>query len=316
MRRLTPAGVSTLMVVVVGLLVTAYFAKLMRAEEPRLSLNLPSLVVEFRNVPITVAALEPGTVVTAAHLQTTQVRGDTLKPDVLQQERSVVGRTVKERIPAGAVIRSSQLYPPGERPLPGIARGMRAVSIPLKEGIPLLSGAKGSQYVDVYLTPRMDAASDARVRGGMTLTLFRGVRLLAVTQNESAGETVGSATLELTPEQATVLILARERGSIALSYNPDGKGSVGVNLKGGDRVTLDEILGRPAPAQQTTGPFKSEIYKGSARSTQQFEESASNESTSTTRTDPQAESPTWTRRRPATFGHRQPPERIAAAIAK
>ena len=76
MRRLTPAGVSTMMVLVVGLLVTAYFAKLMRAEEPRNPAAVPPQVIDIRSVPITVCPLEPGTVITAAHLETNHARAE------------------------------------------------------------------------------------------------------------------------------------------------------------------------------------------------------------------------------------------------
>jgi pilus assembly protein CpaB len=313
MRRLTPAGVSTMMVIVVGLLVTAYFAKLMRAEESRITPGTQTEAVEFRNVPITVCSLEPGTVVTAAQLEMARFRTDALKPEVLLQDRSIIGRTVKERIPPGAVIRSNQLLTPGERPLPSVARGMRAVSVPFKGDIPLVPGTKGDQYVDVYLVPRFDAANESRSKSGMTLTLFRGVRLLAATPSESPNETAATVTLELTPEQAAVFVLAREKGTIAFSYNPDGKGA-GPSTKSGDRATLEEIFGRTTPAGSV--PFTSEIFKGSARSTQQFDSRAETETRSTTTSDPFASVPNWSRKRPTGPALRQPAARIAAAILK
>ena len=130
---------------------------------------------------------------------------------------------------------------------------MRAVTITLTEQAAPSNGLlKPGHYVDVYLTPRIDAANDARLRGGMTLTLFRGVRLLAIMPGEPSDEPSGLATLELTPEQSTALILAREKGHLALSYNPEGKGNGGVALKNSDRATFDEILGVPAPAAAPT----------------------------------------------------------------
>ena len=253
MRRLTPAGVSTMMVVVVGLLVTAYFAKLMRAEDSRGPGSPSASTVEFRAVPTAAGSLEPGTVITSAHLSTTRVRVDGLAPDVLLQEQSVLGRTVKQRIAAGSSLRASQLYPPGEGPQPVVARGMRAVSIPVPRGLATMNGlVKTGQYVDVYLTPRADAGGDSRFRNGLTLTLFRGVRLLSVAPDAAADEASSAVTLELTPEQATVLILAREKGSLALSYNPEGKGESGVALKNRDRATLrrnpgGDFVRRPEP---------------------------------------------------------------------
>jgi pilus assembly protein CpaB len=308
MRRLTPAGVSTMMVVVVGLLVTAYFAKLMRAEEPRNAATAQPQVSDFRSVPTTVCALEPGTVITAAHLETNGARAEALPSDALQTERSLIGRTVKARIAAGSAVRASQLYAPGEVPQPAVARGMRAVTITLTEPAAPSNGLlKPGHYVDVYLTPRIDAANDARLRGGMTLTLFRGVRLLAVAPGEPSDEPSGLATLELTPEQATALILAREKGHLALSYNPEGKGDGGMTLKNSDRATFDEILGVPAPppvpssVSPPTAVFTAEVYKGSARSIRQFDGRSKVEAppAASTPVGASTNAPLWTRKSPA-----------------
>jgi pilus assembly protein CpaB len=321
MRRLTPAGVSTMMVVVVGLLVTAYFAKLMRAEESRGQPTAQPQVVESRSVPTATGTLEPGTVITAAHLAMGRVRADALAPDALVQEPALIGRTVKERIPPGSVIRFGQLFPLGERPLPTVPRGMRAVSIALRRGVAPLIGLKEGQYVDVYLTPRNDVSNAARFRGGMTLTLFRGVRLLAATQGASANEANDVATLELTPDQAAILILARERGNIALSYNPDGKGDGGIALRDRDRATLDEILGLPPDPAVTARPagpagtFTTEVYKGTTRSTRQFEERTKTENSPATSapTDLSSKTPLWTRRSPTPSVPIPPPERVSIA---
>ncbi|HET6324210.1 MAG TPA: Flp pilus assembly protein CpaB [Planctomycetaceae bacterium] len=313
MRRLTPAGVSTMMVLVVGLLVTAYFAKLMRAEDSHNQAAAQPQVIDIRSVPVTVCPLEPGTVITAAHLGTNRVRAESLPSDALLQDRALIGRAVKERIAAGSAVRANQLYAPGEIPQLAVARGMRAVTITLtQQAAPTGGLLKTGHYVDVYLTPQIDSASDPRLRGGMTLTLFRGVRLLSIMPGEPADDPSSLATLELTPEQATALILAREKGHLALSYNPEGKGNGGIALKNSDRATFDEILGVPAPAAAptTTGPtaigpastvFTAEVYKGTARSTQRFDVNTKLEGvpSASTRIGMSAHAPLWTRKSPA-----------------
>jgi pilus assembly protein CpaB len=313
MRRLTPAGVSTMMVVVVGLLVTAYFTKLMRAEEPHSQATNQPQAVEFRSVPTAATVLEPGTVITAAHLGTSRLRTDAVGADTLLQEQNVIGRTVKQPIATGAVIRSSQLYQPGETPK--VTRGMRAVAIAIPRDLALRTGMlKGGQYVDVYLTPRGVTGSDARLQGGMTLALLQGVRLLTVTPSESSTEGAGLVTLELTPEQATVLILAREKGDIALSYNPEGRGDGGVALKNRDRATFDEILGLPAgPRASAPGTFTAEVYKGSTRSIRQFDEPTKLDAPppESTRVDPSKVVPFWARRAPARPFRTAPADRLA-----
>ncbi len=310
MRRLTPAGVSTMMVLVVGLLVTAYFAKLMRAEDSRGPAVPSGSTVEFRTVPTAADPLEPGTVITSAHLSTARVRVDVLAPDVLLQDQSLLGRTVKERIGAGAPVRASQLYPAGEGPQPTVPRGMRAVSVSVPRSVSAANGLlKPGQYVDVYLTTRA-VAGQPRFRNSVTLTLFRGVRLLSLSPGNASDEASGVVTLELTPEQATVLILASEKGSLALSYNPEGKGDNGIALNSRDRATLDEILGLaassvPAPIEPRTGgqpqptaTFTTEIFKGSARTTRQFDVTTKGDATPATSAPANTgnPSPLWTRK--------------------
>jgi pilus assembly protein CpaB len=285
MKRLTPAAVTLMTFVVVGLLVTAYFAKMLLAEEPTAVLveSAKTPPVEYRQVPMALGTLEPGTRVTPAHLGTGRVRADTLEPETLLSERGLVGRFVKEPIQAATPIRSSQLYQPGEHPPLAVGPGMRAVSVSFSPRGSFVGGLlRAGEYVDVHVTPHLNDPSDTRFRGGLTIMLLGGVRVLAVAGGErdsKSPNSISTVTLELTPEQANMLILACEKGEIALSYNPDGKGSGGVALKNQDRATMEEILGMnrgdsPVPAPLANAhPFTSESYKGSTRTTQQFESS-------------------------------------------
>ena len=190
MKRLTPAAVTLLTVGVVGLLVTAHFAKGVLAEVPKpIRVEMPKApVVEFREVPMALALLAPGTQVTAAHLGSGRVRADRIEPETLLSERAVVGRFVKEPIEAGSPIRSSQLYQPGERPPLEVSPGMRAVSLFFSDRGSVVGGLlRKGEHVDVYLTPRMDDANDPRFHGGLTITLLSGVRVLAVGETNQTG---------------------------------------------------------------------------------------------------------------------------------
>src|SRR5206468_1356132 len=93
-------------------------------------------------------------------------------PDYMLSDRKLVGRVVKEKIPAGTAIRTSQLYQPGEFPSLEVEEGMRAVSIGVSDSTHLVSGLiKPGQYVDIHLTPS-GLNNDERAGGGITLTLF------------------------------------------------------------------------------------------------------------------------------------------------
>ena len=261
MKRITPAFVTLLMLVVVGLLIGVYLVKSLWANEELAGIE------EARYIPMAVADLEPGTLITESHLGQAPVTRDLMTPDTLISERVIVGRVVKERIKAAQPIRSGQLYQPGQRPPLRVPGDMRAVTVSMGSSGSVVDGLiQPSQYVDVHLTPAVNT-NDPRLRGGTTMTLFKGVKVLAMNQSQQASNVDrggNNVTLELTPEQANIVILADNAGELTMSYNPNGKGQGGVTISNADRATLEEILSLEAlPA--ATAPFQTEQFRGSGR---------------------------------------------------
>lgn len=267
MKRLTPAALTLIMFGVVGLLVAAYVAKNLLAVD-----NRPA-APPTRNIPMAVADIEPGTVITESHLGQGPYPVDQLERDTLLVNRVVVGRIAKEKIPAAQPIRANQLYKPGELPPLQVAEGKRAVAIDIGESVSMVDGmVKPGEYVDVLFTYNGPLASDDSFQGGVTMRLFEGIRLLAINRNITQGriERGGNrVTLELTEPQANVIVLAKERGTLTLTYNPKGPGSGGLALSNAERVTLYEILGL-RPQQPEPEPFLSESYRGVNRAVYLF----------------------------------------------
>ncbi|MCA9048399.1 MAG: Flp pilus assembly protein CpaB, partial [Planctomycetaceae bacterium] len=187
---------------------------------------------------------------------------------------AIVGRIVMNRIPAATPIRLSDLYPLGQTPEISIAPGNRLVSVTVRDTADAVSGLiKPGNYVDVMMT--VDGVRNAdRNRDSMVLQLFDGVRIYAVNGNGNSGNTItgqNEVTLELTPEQQKVMILARDKGQISLSYNPAGPGSGGVSVQASrsDRVMLSEILG--IESEESEEPFLTEQYRDGMRSTAYYD---------------------------------------------
>jgi len=261
--KLTPALLTVIMLLVVGGLVTAFVAKRMLAHE--------EVVIqrEAITVPMALTDLKPGTVITEGHIGMGPVRPDQLNREVLRTNRVVVGRIVKTPITRAQPILTSDLYAPGERPPLVVTSGMRAVSVSLSNGTALVDGLIGpGQFVDVHFTP----SGSNGTRGGMVMTLFKGIKLLAINRSQSATTSLGrrsnSVTMELTPEQANIMLLARNRGDINLTYSPNGLGNGGVAVADESRAYLDEVLGLAEP----TPPFVTEIYKGADRRENTFDD--------------------------------------------
>lgn len=270
MKSLTPAKVTLLMFGIFGILIAAYIGKRLLAGKE----EAPPIAT--RNIPMAISELEPGTLVTEEHLGLGPIAIKDLKPEMMTSNRVIVGRIVKEPIPAATPISTGQLYPAGETPPLKIAPGMRAISVPLESSVDLVDGLiKPGEYVDVHMTPT-GMTDDRRLNGGLTLTLFNGVRVIAINRSytQSSNSRRGTnVTLELTPEQANIMILARDKGDITMSYTPEGKGDGGVAVSSADRATLYEILGLKAPEKlaEPPKPFVIEGYYGSSRSVNQFD---------------------------------------------
>ena len=273
MRRLTPATLTLMMFGIVGLLVVGYVAKTMLASQVK-----PPTPPAVRDVPMAVADIAPGTVITENHLGMGKTQRDRLEADVLLVNRVIVGRVARTPIKAATPIKANQLYQPGELPPLDVAKGMRAVSIEVGDGVAMVDGMiKPGQYVDILFTAQGvgSGTNDANFQGGLTMRLFEGVKILAINRNftQSAVDRGSNhVTLELTEAQTNIVVLARDRGKLTLTYNPtNAVGSGGLALSNSERVTLYEILGL-RKQDPTKEPFQTEIYRGSGRITNQFDE--------------------------------------------
>lgn len=265
MNRLTPARLSMVMFMVVGGLIAAYIAKGLLAQEEKKAAGSPT-----RNIPMAVSDLPAGTMITEAHLGIGPALNAKITRDVLLTNKVIVGRVTKEALKAAEPILSSQLLERGLYPPLKVRKGMQAMTISLGTTAVVDGLVRPGQFVDVHFSPA-SMVTDPRGGGGMTMTLFRGVKILAMnrlfTQSGVHGGAQGgdnSVTLEVSEGQANILLVAKDKGMLNFTYNPDGQGNGGLAVTGKDRVTLEEILGLgPIPKPEPpTPPVISQIYRG------------------------------------------------------
>lgn len=271
-KRLSPATLTLLMLLIIGGLVLAYVGKklLARDEEPS--------VDKLINVPMAVADLKPGTKITAAHLAIGSRFQSKITPDIVKSDRVLIGRIVKTEIKAATAISTGNLYPPDQGPPLDVSPGMRAVTISLADGTAAVDGlVKAGDHVDIHFVPSY--YRDLAKNGGMIMTLFKGVHVIAMNRSVSGvvDTTRGqnTVTLEMTPDHANVLLLASKKGQMTLSYNPDGKAENQFALRDQDRAYLDEILGLKTPEEKKNEdkrPTVTEIFSGASRRLQTFKD--------------------------------------------
>ncbi len=268
MKRLTPAMLTVVMFGIIGLLVLGYFAKNLFAQKEKPA--GPTL----REVPMAVTDIKPGTVITADHLGMGRYDRTKLTPDVLLANRVIVGRVAREAIKAAQPIKAGQLYQPGELPPLDIGPDMRAVSIEVGDGAAMVDGIiKPGDTVDVLFTAQGGNNGSDTYQGGLTMRLFEGVKVLAINRNFAQGRVDrgnNHVTLELSVAQQNIVVLAKDRGKITLTYNPSGKGNGGLALSNSERVTLFEMLGLEK-SDPRVEPFITEIFRGTSRTKNQFD---------------------------------------------
>ena len=261
MKRLTPAFVTLVMLLIIGGLIAAYFVKGLFAKT-----EVPAAPTS-RLVPVALQDLKPGTEITKAHIGKAPIANEKLTRETVLSEDALIGRVVRDDIKSAQPIQSSQLFAPGERPALEVAQGMRAVSVGVADGTSMVDGlVQPGQHVDVHFTPVVND-DDERFRGGLTMTLFKGVKVLAINRSIRGSDVSrgsNTVTMELTPEQANIMILARDKGEINLVYNSEGVGNGGVSVSSTERATLEEILGLKEKEKEPA-PFRTDVYYGSSR---------------------------------------------------
>lgn len=262
MRNITPAFITLLMLAIVGVLIAVY---IVRSLMPQPVVKEP---IGTRTVPMAAADIPAGTLLTSDHIVLGFLKTDKQTPDTITNEDVIVGRYALKDLKQAKPIRTGDLYAPGMRPPFKVTPGMRAVTIGLGDSTAVVDGLiKPGDYVDVHLTVDNNS-SDKRYRGGFTMTMFKGVKVLAMnrlTHQATLNRGSNTVTFELTPAQSNILLQAKTKGTLSVTYTPNGAGSGGVSIAEADRAHFEEILGLPDFPKRKR-PFTTELYRGSSRS--------------------------------------------------
>lgn len=247
---------------VISALAIGFIMKKVFAKEP---VRTATATTEL--VPMALSEIAPGTEIQSDYLGDGPVLKSTLSEhrDIVKNRSGIIGRVAKEPIPMASPLRLSMFYPIGSGPEIQIAPGNRLVSVDVGGSTGTVSGlVKAGSHVDVMMT--VDGQRGDRQPGdAMVLQLFDGVRVFAINRNTggSRGGTGNEVVLELSPHQQKIMVLAKEKGRINLSYNPEGPGSGGLSVQTSrdDRVLLSEILGFKTPPPPDAKPFVTEQYR-------------------------------------------------------
>lgn len=274
MRIITPAMITLLMLGVIGALVFFYVIKTFFW-----AAEAPPPQPQVRTVPMAAADIPAGTFITEDHVVSGRLSESKMDRETILSDSAVVGRYAKEDIKQAQPFKTSNLYAPNERPPLELSEGMRAVTLGLGDSTDIVDGLiKPGDYVDVHLSIANNEG-DARYRGGFTMTMFKGVKVLGInrmTQRTNMSRGANTVTFELTPMQANILLEAKNHGEIVITYTPEGPGSGGIDVAEADRAYFEEILGLPDPPEEPD-PFMTELWMRGNRSMINYEDDRRND---------------------------------------
>ena len=177
--------------------------------------------IASNKVIVAVADIELGSKITAQMLTTADWPSGSIPPGAFKDTKELQDRVVKVSVLRGEAILERKLAPLGT--LGGlsavIAEGKRAMTVRVNDVVGVAGFALPGNYVDVMVNAQQDKAKGEEGKQ-ISKTVLEQVLVLAVAQEAGRDDTkpkvVSAVTLELTPEDAERLDLARSVGALSL----------------------------------------------------------------------------------------------------
>jgi pilus assembly protein CpaB len=190
-------------------------------------------VVEQEKVPLVMATVNimRGQMITAEELKIRQWHKDMLPEGAIGSIEEAQDRAATLPILAGEPVIEAKLAAEGTGVgiAPLIPKGMRAYTIMTSKIASSVAGfVLPGNRVDILLNLRGSGRDDV-TGGGSTTTLLQAVEILAInqaldapTENKTDPRDLASVTLIVTPDQAAILDVAQNQGTLTLSLrNPE-----------------------------------------------------------------------------------------------
>ena len=223
--------------------------------------NTTPVVVSMRD-------LDLGAPLLPAALQTVPWPTAAMPDGVFQDAKKLEGRVVKTPMYKGEPILEQKLAAPGSKGgLPSlIQNGKRAISVHVNEVVGVAGFTLPGSYVDIMVNTM--EAKDARDSKEVSVSkiVLKRILVLAIAQEANRDETkpkvVSAVTLEVTPEEAEKIDLARSIGSLSLVLrNPLDEADATTTGMRRDELLNKEVVPAPmavvaasAPAQAASAP--------------------------------------------------------------
>jgi pilus assembly protein CpaB len=176
---------------------------------------------------------------------------DSVPKGAFTDPAKLAGRVLKSSVLGGEPVSEAKLAPAGT--LGGlsalITEGKRAITVRVNDVIGVAGFALPGNYVDIIVSTAKDPGPEANGREqSISKIVLERILVLAVAQEVNRDETkprvVNAVTLEVTPEQAEKLDLARSVGTLSLALRNQVDPAAAATLG----ATKDSLLPAPGAA--------------------------------------------------------------------
>lgn len=203
--------------------------------------------VPSTKVVVAAADIQLGSRLSSQMLKTVDWPAGSIPAGATTKAETLEDRVVKTSVLRGEPILEAKLAPVGTKGglSAVIPEGKRAMTVRVNDVIGVAGFALPGNYVDIVINTQLDGAGGAGRQ--ISKIVLENILVLAVAQEANRDETkprvVNAVTLELTPEQAEKLDLARSVGTLSLvlrnQIDKDGVETRGImkpQLLAGDKV--------------------------------------------------------------------------------
>ena len=229
--------------------------------------------VASAKVVVAAGDIQLGSRLSPQMLKTVDWPSGSVPPGAIAKADTLEDRVVKTSILRGEPILEAKLAPVGTKGglSAVIPEGKRAMTVRVNDVIGVAGFALPGNYVDIVVNTQLDGDGHGRGDRQISKIVLEHILVLAVAQEASRDETkprvVNAVTLELTPEQAEKLDLARSVGTLSLvlrnQIDKDGVETRGImkpQLLAGDNF-------QPQPEKKEVKPAAKPVRKVAVKKT-------------------------------------------------
>jgi pilus assembly protein CpaB len=223
--------------------------------------------VASTKVVVAAADIQLGSRLNPQMLKTVDWPAGSIPAGAITKADALENRVVKTSILSGEPLLEAKLAPVGTKGglSAVIPEGKRAMTVRVNDVVGVAGFALPGNYVDIVVNTQIESGGSGRGDRQISKIVLESILVLAVAQEANRDETkprvVNAVTLELTPEQAEKLDLARSVGTLSLvlrnQVDKDGVETRGImkpQLLAGDKL-------QPEPEKNTPKPVRKIIVK-------------------------------------------------------